>query len=117
MLRSFKTEVDPSEERKAKTLGEDGRTCADCRHFLGTDELCGRTVHRCRLTNELLSGEACAAFDVDLSRERICLNCAAFLGGGDWGLACSKHHHMLPQALTEACGDFEWSKPTERTNR
>ena len=43
----------------------------------------------------------------DLSQEDICFACQHFGGGGDWGLACHKHYHRLPEALSPKCEDFE----------
>ena len=83
------------------------KTCADCCHFSFTEEFYGQTAYHCRLTRALLSGKPCKAFNVDLSNESICINCQEFLGGGDWGLACRKHYHRLPEPLTEACEDFK----------
>lgn len=81
-------------------------TCADCLNLTFTDEVHGQTVYRCRLTSSLLSGKPCSLFNVDVSGERICANCRSFLGGSDWGMACTKHYHRLPEPLTAACDDF-----------
>ena len=54
-------------------------------------------------------GTLCFLSDLnkDLSNEPICYNCKHYLGGGDWGLSCAKHYHVLTEALHEICEDFE----------
>ena len=82
----------------------------DCIHFkenikMGKGE---RTI--CELTNTILKSDcylSCDLYNVDLSKEKICFNCVHFRGGGDWGLACSKHYHKLPEALDNMCEDGE----------
>ena len=51
--------------------------------------------------------KGCSYYNLDMSQEKICMNCSKFLGGGDWGLACSAHYHRLPTPLTPACEDFD----------
>ena len=90
--------------------------CASCCHKMSLqEEQIGSQKHmiaRCEvLRNYLLSYEkvkelGCEHYNKDYSQEKICLNCASYLGGGDWGLACSTHYHRLPTALTEACEQF-----------
>jgi len=67
-----------------------------------------RTAYRCRLTRTLLTGKPCHLYNKDISGYELCINCKHFLGGGDWGLACGKHYHRLPEALDKACDDIEW---------
>lgn len=86
------------------------QTCDSCHHFLGTEEVFGRTAYRCRLTRTLLTGKPCELYNKDISRYKLCINCKHFLGGGDWGLACGKHYHRLPEALDKACDDMEWKE-------
>ena len=52
----------------------------------------------------------CEYWNKDLSREKICLNCKHFIGGGDWGLSCAKDYYRLSNALSTACDDFEKGK-------
>lgn len=86
-------------------------SCESCCHKTGTTNFCGITTVRCALTNAIINEndvkiQGCPNYNKDLSNARICLNCKSFLGGGDWGLACNKHYHKLPKALSVACEDF-----------
>lgn len=47
--------------------------------------------------------EECEWRDFDMKAHRVCGNCEHFLGGGDWGLACKKHYHALPNRVSKAC--------------
>ena len=67
---------------------------------------------QCELTNKIFTKDdvrknGCKYHNVDLSQEKICFNCKCFLGGSDWGLACAKHYHRLPNALSKACEEFD----------
>ena len=103
----------PKEQTTVKCKSD----CAKCCHMTSLqEERIGSQKHmitRCQIyRNYLLSYEkvktqGCEHFNKDYSHERICMNCTRFLGGGDWGLACSKHYHALPTPLTEACESFD----------
>ena len=85
--------------------------CKECCNYVDTYE----QFLKCRLTNICLNkngtaAEKCDYFNKDLAKEKICLNCTQFLGGGDWGLACEKHYYRLPEALTAACEDVIYKK-------
>ena len=95
-------------------------SCETCFHKVGTREI---TIFQkktscvfCEIHNNQLidsiavSHKGCEFYNIDMSNEKICLNCEHFLGGGDWGLACDKHYHILSQPLTEACQDFNKRK-------
>lgn len=91
--------------------------CARCCHMMSMqEEQIGPQKHmitRCQVyRNYLISYEkvktqGCEHFNKDYSQEKICMNCSRYLGGGDWGLACSKHYHRLSTPLTEACESFD----------
>ena len=49
----------------------------------------------------------CKYYNKDMSKAKICLNCKHYIGGGDWGLGCHKDYHRLPNALDEACNDWD----------
>lgn len=87
------------------------RLCEDCFHHRKTIILYGKDCATCELTNAIMVNEtaqSCGLYNKDISNERICFNCKHFIGGADWGLACAKHYHSLPRALTEMCDDAEW---------
>jgi hypothetical protein len=65
-----------------------------------------KIFHNHVFSKEMIAENGCAYYNVDVSQKEICMNCEYYLGGGDWGLACSKHYHRLPSATTEACKDF-----------
>ena len=73
-------------------------------------------IHRCLVYHNHLidannvSIKGCEYHNRDMSKERICMNCEHFLGGGDWGLACKDDYYKLSSALTPACDNF---KPRE----
>lgn len=48
----------------------------------------------------------CEFYNRNLEEEDVCYNCSYFMGGGDWGLACSKHYNRLPNATSRICDDF-----------
>jgi hypothetical protein len=90
--------------------------CETCCHKTGesTEQLFGIThvtyceIHRNLLLNsEAISWEGCQYHNMDLSHEKICMNCDCYLGGGDWGLACSANYHALPTPLSKACEQFK----------
>lgn len=96
--------------------------CKKCCHNCSiSEEKIGSEVHlvsRCNVfRNYLLNYEkikqtGCEHFNKDYSKEKICMNCTHYLGGGDWGLACSVHYHRLPSPLDQACASFD-SRPAE----
>ena len=91
--------------------------CKNCCNNCGVEEeKIGSEMHlisRCNVfRNYLLNYEkikqmGCEHFNKDYSKDKICMNCAHFLGGGDWGLACSEHYQRLPQPLTPGCESFK----------
>lgn len=91
--------------------------CKKCCHNISVSEekIGAQTfmISRCQVyRNYLLQYKkvqelGCEHFNKDYSQERICMNCAHYLGGGDWGLACSAHYHRLPSALDPACESFK----------
>ena len=88
------------------------KKCENCSHFLSNDFMIGGIqCVQCELTNTIMvskSAETCKFYNRDISDLLVCFNCKYFGGGADWGLACSKHYHMLPQALDDMCEDAEW---------
>ena len=91
-------------------MGE-SRKCEECLHFICNTMISGIQCVRCELTNTIMvskSAETCKLYNRDISDQLVCFNCKHFLGGSDWGLACSKHYHMLPHALDDMCEDAEW---------
>ena len=105
-----------SDDMTASSENKCKADCAICCHKMSMqEEQIGSQKHmivRCEvLRNYLLSYNkvkelGCEHYNKDYSQEKICLNCANYLGGGDWGLACSAHYHRLPTPLTEACESF-----------
>lgn len=84
--------------------------CENCIHYRETINFYGKDCITCELTNTIMvneSAKSCGFYNKDISNERICFNCKHFAGGSDWGLACAKHYHSLPRALTEMCEDGE----------
>ena len=90
-------------------------TCSNCNNFqnyiktkIGNSEF---TAVNCRVyANYIFAEESkknCPYFGKDLSNEMICLNCKYFLGGSDWGLACTMYYDKLPKTLSPACKDFK----------
>lgn len=50
----------------------------------------------------------CDYYNLDLSNEKICMNCKHWIGGGDWGLSCSKdYYNTSSNGLGKACEKFE----------
>ena len=88
------------------------RKCEECSHFVHFFNIGNWTeCVQCELTNRVImnyGAETCDLYNKDISEEDICFNCKHFLGGGDWGLACSKHYHSLPHALDKMCKDGEF---------
>ncbi len=84
-------------------------TCEGCTHCRQIYALGKGMACDCRLTRAILLPFGCSLKGKDISGERVCVNCRHFLGGGDWGLSCSKEYHRLVDALDEACEDFEKS--------
>ena len=81
------------------------------------NKMFGRDVRivRCKIfNNELINAlqtkTECDYHNVDVSQEKICLNCGHYIGGGDCGLACEKHYHKLPGPTSETCEDFNWKE-------
>ena len=89
-----------------------GKTCNNCYHVVNTDVPYGKNTITCEIHTCLIlyntSAEKCPFYNQDIGDKPICLNCKHFLGGADWGLACAKHYHNLPDATTEMCEDAEW---------
>lgn len=86
------------------------KDCENCCYLGPEGQVAGKTVHVCALTHVvLLENRAlkCDFYNRDLSKEDVCYNCRYFIGGGDWGLACGKHYHMLPDATSKICDDFD----------
>lgn len=96
------------------------KDCKNCRHYVSyeddinsskTDYFLG--LGECRIKQRLVANDtvgtavSCKIFDIDLSEKKICYNCRFFIGGHDWGLACSKLYHSLPKAISDACKEFE----------
>lgn len=81
--------------------------CRDCRYYQGDVKIMGRIGFQCALTRSIIFNELCNLINKDLSNVPICYNCKHYLGGGDWGLSCAKHYHVLTEALHEICDDFE----------
>lgn len=109
----------PTEPINAIISG-DKPNCTDCCNCSGcSDEMLGKNlvrIHHCLVYHNHLidannvSIKGCEYHNRDMSKERICMNCEHFLGGGDWGLACKDDYYKLPSALTPACDNF---KPRE----
>lgn len=84
--------------------------CENCSHYRETMKFYGMDCVICELTNVIMANESaqsCGFYNKDMSSEWICFNCKHFIGGSDWGLACAKHYHSLPKALSEMCEDGE----------
>ena len=81
--------------------------CRDCKYYQGDVKIMGRIGFQCALTRKIIFSELCNFINKDLSNMKICYNCKHYLGGGDWGLSCAKHYHVLTEALHEGCEDFE----------
>lgn len=85
------------------------KDCKNCCYRGPEVQVFGRTVHVCSLTHiVLLVNQAldCEFYNRNLEEEDVCYNCSYFMGGGDWGLACSKHYNRLPNATSRICDDF-----------
>ena len=111
-----KKDTHNAEQEKCKDRGENPSCESCCNMIKQTNEtMFGSTkmITYCKVFNNYLidsdkvSIDGCQYHNKDLSGERICMNCGNFLGGGDWGLACSADYHKLPTALTEACDKFK----------
>lgn len=85
------------------------KDCKNCCYRGPETQVCGRTAYVCSLTHVVLFGNQalkCDLYNRDLSKEDVCYNCDYYMGGGDWGLACRKHYHRLPNATSKICDDF-----------
>jgi hypothetical protein len=77
--------------------------------------MCGKTFQavKCHIfhnrifTSAMVKANGCEYHNKDISREKICLNCEHYLGGGDWGLACKADYYKLPGPTSEACAKFK----------
>lgn len=87
------------------------KCCENCIHFSEHFNIGKQECVACELTSRVLkskNAETCKLYNVDISEETVCFNCKYFLGGGDWGLACSKDYYSLPKALDQMCEDGEF---------
>lgn len=85
------------------------KDCRNCCYKGGVTKCIGREIPVCILTHILLFQNVaadCEYYNRDFSKEDVRYNCVHFLGGGDWGLACSKHYNKLPNATSRICDDF-----------
>lgn len=85
------------------------KDCKNCCYRGPETQALGRTAGVCSLTHVVLfSNQAlkCELYNRDLSKEDVCYNCEHYMGGGDWGLACRKHYHRLPNTTSKICDDF-----------
>ena len=73
-------------------------------------------LYKNALLNKEKMKEGCKYHQIDMSKERICMNCKSFIGGGDWGLGCEKHYYKLPVPLDKACDDFDTTFEIEEQN-
>ena len=89
------------------------KDCSKCCHVKKTTNHIGNVIRHeeiCTLCRKILFKncvEDCNYYNLDLSNEKICMNCKHFLGGGDWGLSCMKDYYKLPNKLSKACVEFE----------
>ena len=98
-------------------------SCSSCRNCQGTytTTVFGMKLDavKCPLSCNRVFGEldikkhGCNYHNVDMGKEKICMNCENFLGGGDWGLACKADYYRLPKATSPACEDFYWRTADE----
>ena len=96
---------------------KDCADCANCCHCSRThkEKFASKEIDAvsCKVHGNLIidrnavKEKGCPYYNLDMSDQKICMNCSKFLGGGDWGLACSAHYHSLPNPLTPACEDFD----------
>ena len=70
-------------------------------------------LYKNALLNKEKMKEGCKYHQIDMSKERICMNCKSFIGGGDWGLGCATHYYKLPVPLDKACDDFNMIHTTD----
>ena len=92
------------------------KKCEDCKYFSQYWTFRNKKYVQCKLTNAVLTDqdmEKCDYSKVNLDGMDICLNCKHYMGGGDWGLACSKHYHALPKATDRMCKDGEFKDGTK----
>ena len=80
--------------------------CADCSRCRGTVDVGGYVGYMCKLTHTVLAGTGCQLRHMDISNERLCVNCEHYLGGNDWGLSCAKEYHRLVDPMDYGCLDF-----------
>lgn len=88
----------------------------DCIHLKEIFQFKDQECVICELTHTILKAECylkCNLYNVNLSKEKICLNCEHYLGGNDWGLACSVDYHMLCEALDNMCKNGKMRGITE----
>ena len=55
----------------------------------------------------MVKEKGCEYHNRDIYNDKICLNCEYYLGGGDWGLACSADYYRLPESTSDACEKFK----------
>lgn len=87
------------------------KSCEKCRYVAeGTNYINKQKYNICTLSGRILylnCAEDCNYYNLDLSNEKICMNCKYFIGGGDWGLGCKKDYYRLPNRISKACVEFE----------
>lgn len=119
------TKADSAPQKATESLTEiprpvisgDKPHCTSCCNCNGCSEemLGGKLINsaRCKVYHNYVidvnkvSIHGCEYHNKDMSDEKICMNCECFLGGGDWGLACSDDYYKLPSALSPACENFK----------
>lgn len=98
------------------------RNCAKCEWLkaVNRQSVFGESVcYICSLSNRVITynlATKCEYFNKDISHDNICYNCKYYLGGEDWGLACSKHYDRLPCFDSKICDDFN-RKENENVER
>lgn len=64
-----------------------------------------RTYNVCLITHAI-NPKYC--YKEDVENNDVCFNCKHWIGGGDFGLSCSKYYHIATaNGLRRACEDFD----------
>lgn len=75
--------------------------CQECKYSFEGD-ICKITYRCCVTSCDYITN------DNEVENMLICYNCKYWLGGGDWGLSCSKNYYKCSSnGFDKACKEFE----------
>lgn len=80
--------------------------CKDCKYIY--KDTGWNDVNVCKITHKVNPISCYIENNDDIEHLHICYNCQYWLGGGDWGLSCTKNYYNCSSnGFHEACEQFE----------